>query len=451
MLVHSDTIAALATPVGTAALAIVRASGPSVPALTRSIFAQLPVARAATHADYRDIQGQLLDDVVFTYFAAPNSYSGEDIVEISCHGNPFIAQKILEDLFGRGCRPAEAGEFTKRSFLNGRLDLSQAEAVMDLIHARSERALTAANQQLKGSLGRHMDGLIAKVLVILAQLEAYIDFPEEDLPPEDKTGVISALDDLLISTRQLSATSRYGTVLRDGLRTVIVGEPNAGKSSLLNRLVGHDRALVSPEPGTTRDYLEEGIALGPHYLRLIDTAGLNPAATALEEQGIRKTFEQAATADLFLWVIDSTRGLPVLPPKLVATMTPANTLAVLNKIDLVKDNNAADSAVPFPSVRTSAVSGAGLDQLKQEIIRVAESIRLDIGDELIAINARHARSLDRAIQALESVGAKLRDCSPIELIASDLREAIDCFGEISGRVDNERLLDALFAKFCIGK
>lgn len=451
MLFHPDTIAALATPVGTSAIAVVRASGPSVGEMTRGIFGELPAARVATHADYRDTRGRLLDDVVFTYFAAPNSYSGEDVVEVSCHGNPFIAQKVLEDLFARGCRPAEAGEFTKRAFLNGRLDLSQAEAVMDLIHARSERALAAANQQLRGSLGRHMERLVSELLAVLAHLEAYIDFPEEDLPPEDQQTALGALERLLVSTRQLIATSHYGTVLRNGLRTVIVGEPNAGKSSLLNRLVGHERALVSPEPGTTRDYLEEGIALGAHYLRLIDTAGLNPTATSLEERGIKKTFEQASTADLFLWVIDSTGPLPSLPGSLAAVMTRANTLVVFNKSDLPDSRLTKQTALNFPFVHVSALTGDGTDLLKLEIIRVAESIRMDVGGELIAINARHAMSLEAAILALESARDKMLDQSPIELTSSDLRDALDRFGDISGRVDNERLLDALFARFCIGK
>lgn len=272
-----DTIAALATPAGTSAIAVVRASGPQVPELVRAIFGAPPPPRLAQHADYRDRGGGLVDDVLFTFFAGPNSFTGEDTVEISCHGNPFIAQKILGDLLARGCRPAEAGEFSKRAFLNGRMDLSQAEAVMDLIHARSERALAAANQQLRGALGRHMESLISQLVNILAMIEAYIDFPEEDLPDEDRKRVQDQLAKLLKDTSRLLATTHYGELLREGIKTVIVGEPNAGKSSLLNCLVGRDRALVSSEPGTTRDYLEERIAIGSHWLRLIDTAGLNAA------------------------------------------------------------------------------------------------------------------------------------------------------------------------------
>ena len=227
--------------------------------MARAIFDLLPPPRTAHHGDYRDRDGKIVDDVLTTFFTAPHSYTGEDVLEISSHGNPFIAQKILEDLLSRGCRSAEAGEFTKRAFLNGRIDLSQAEAVMDLIHARSERALEAANHQLRGSLGRQLEKLTDELLSTLARVEAYIDFPDEDLPAEDRAIVHRAAERVRTHTERLLATQHYGELLRDGLKTVILGEPNAGKSSLLNRLVGRDRALVSAEPGTTRDFLEERI------------------------------------------------------------------------------------------------------------------------------------------------------------------------------------------------
>jgi len=444
----SDTIAALATPVGTSALAIVRTSGPRSLALVTEIFAEDPLPRAAQHADYKDASGRLVDDVLFTYFAAPNSFTGEDTLEISCHGNPFIAQKILEDLLARGCRPAEAGEFSKRAFLNGRMDLSQAEAVMDLIHARSERALAAANQQLRGALGRHMETLISQLVNVLAQVEAYIDFPDEDLPAENRQAVLRQLDGLTEAARRLLATNHYGALLREGVKTVIVGAPNAGKSSLLNQLVGRERALVSPEPGTTRDYLEECIAIGPHWLRLIDTAGLNSAPSSLEKRGIDKTFEQAGSADLFLWVLDSTLPTAELPPILFTRMTPANTIAVLNKDDLP---SVARATLPFPAISLSALHGAGLEALQAQIVKLAETFRVETGDDLIAINARHASALGQAISCLASARQKLADELFSELLASDLRGALDAFGQISGKIDNERMLDQLFANFCIGK
>jgi tRNA modification GTPase len=446
----TDTIAALATPAGTSAIAVVRASGPQVATVVTAIFGETPLPRVARHADYKDAAGQLVDDVLFTYFAAPNSFTGEDTVEISCHGNPFIAQKILEDLFLRGCRPAEAGEFSKRAFLHGRMDLSQAEAVMDLIHARSERALAAANQQLRGALGRQMDSLISQLVNLLAMIEAYIDFPEEDLPAEDRQAVLRSLAQLKTDTSRLLATSHYGAMLRDGIKTVILGEPNAGKSSLLNRLVGRDRALVSAEPGTTRDYLEERVLVGAHALRLIDTAGLNPTPTVLEQRGIEKTLEQAAEADLFLWVIDATRPMPTLPPATAARLTPANTLAVFNKIDL---GAAPTPALPagFTVVHLSALTGTGFESLHAAIAQRADAFQIQVGAELIAINARHAHALEQARLCLEAASAKLATENPNELVSSDLRCAMDAFGQISGKIDHERVLDQLFATFCIGK
>ena len=447
-----DTIAALATPVGTSAIAVVRASGPRTADLVREIFGTLPPPRSAQHADYRDLAGVLVDDVLFTYFAGPHSFTGEDTVEISSHGNPFIAQKILKDLLARDCRSAEPGEFSKRAFLNGRMDLSQAEAVMDLIGARSDRALTAANQQLRGALGRHMAGLISQLVELLAKIEAYIDFPEEDLPKEDRQVMQKQLEELLSGTRRLLATNHYGDLLREGIKTVILGEPNAGKSSLLNRLVGRERALVSPEPGTTRDYLEERVAIGQHWLRLIDTAGLNAAPSPLEKRGIDKTLEQAAEGDLFLWVIDSTAVVPALPVHLAAQLTPANTIVVLNKVDLPA---AMQRRLPpeflFPVVSVSALKGCGIEILQAAVIRLAEGFHVETGDELVAINARHAYTLEEAMRSLNEAGLKLSTNQASELVASDLRAALHSFGQISGKIENEKILDQLFASFCIGK
>jgi tRNA modification GTPase len=449
----TDTIAALATPVGTSAIAVVRVSGPECAALAAEIFGAAPLpARVARHADYRDVQGRIVDDVLVTFFQGPHSYTGEDSLEISSHGNPFIAQSILADLLKRGCRVAEAGEFTRRAFLGGRMDLSQAEAVMDLIHARSERALAAANQQLRGSLGRHLGELTEGLLLVLARIEAYIDFPDEDLPPEDRRIVAEELDRVLRGTARLLATHHYGELLRDGIKTVIIGEPNAGKSSLLNRLVGRDRALVSPEPGTTRDFIEERIILGPHCLRLIDTAGLNPAPAALEKLGMDKTLERAAEADLFLWVLDATRPCPVLPAEVMKRLNPANTVVLLNKTDLLGGRPTVAIAPSVLSViGLSALTGDGLEALTDRVVALADASRQDQGEEIIAINARHADALRRARECLETARLKIADQGAVELLASDIRGALDAFGEIAGKIDNERMLDHLFKTFCIGK
>ncbi len=451
-----DTIAALATPTGTSAIALLRTSGPGAVKLAQEIFGENPPPRLSRHSDYHDHGGGLVDDVLFTFFAGPNSYTGEDSLEISCHGNPFIAQKILEDLIARGCRLAEPGEFTKRAFLNGRMDLSQAEAVMDLISARSERALAAANRQLRGSLGKHMGALTDRLLNVVARVEAYIDFPEEDLPPEDQSLLDRELAGIAADTSRLLATSHYGQLLRDGIKTVIVGPPNVGKSSLLNRLVGRERALVSPEPGTTRDFIEERILVGSHCLRIIDTAGLNPRPAPLEKLGMNKTLECIAEADLLLVVLDGSDPTAAIPAALVSEDLTEKCIIIFNKNDLYDKRLAppiasSDASGKITTLDISAQTGAGLSELIDVIARSADRFKGDFDHEFIAINTRHSGALENALSQLKDASEKLAKGEAFELLASDLRGALAYFGEIVGKFDNEAMLDRLFATFCIGK
>jgi len=323
---------------------------------------------------------------------------------------------------------------------------------MDLIHARSERALAAAQRQLAGALGRHLDGLIQDLLATLARIEAYIDFPDEDLPVEDRRRVVDGVANVLRGTKRLLATHRYGDLLREGVKTVLLGAPNAGKSSLLNALVGRDRALVSAEPGTTRDFLEEPLQIGPHLLRLIDTAGLNPAPGEIERLGIAKTLERLTEADLVLWVADCTQALPALPAETKALLRPDNTLLVLNKVDLLPDPPLVASLLP--QVYVSARTGSGLEELRAAIVAHADSLAPGLAqEEHLAVNARHADALRRAEASLRSAREGLESLPPrpIELVSADLRAGLDALGEIAGRIDNERMLDSLFATFCIGK
>ncbi len=462
---------ALATPAGTSAIAVLRISGPLCAEFSRSLYGVSLAPRNAQVVRHRESVGNgILDTVVATFHQAPASYTGEDVLELSCHGNPFIVRRLIDDLCARGCRPARPGEFTQRAFLGGKLDLSQAEAVMDVISARSERALAAAQQQLDGVLGRHLAGLNSELLDALARVEAYIDFPDEDLPTEDREVVRSAIDRVLGGTRRLLATRHYGEILRLGIRTVIVGAPNAGKSSLLNRIVGYERAIVSSEPGTTRDFIEESFLAGAHSVRLIDTAGLNPAPGEIERMGIEKTLENVRTADLLLWVIDLSCPTPAFPRELsVMTNLPA-ILVIGSKADLVSPEHARKSlsieeleksglpallAPKMESLAVSAHTGEGVPALINAIEHVAEGFQSLTGDEIIAVNARHAHALERAKTSLESALHLLRSeaqpPSPPELISSDLREALEAMGEIQGKFDNERMLDRLFAAFCIGK
>jgi tRNA modification GTPase len=446
-----DTIVAPATATGEAALAVIRVSGPLVPGLAAAIFGCTPPPRQARLGGYCSLDGRILDSLVFVYFAGGKSYTGEPLLELTPHGNPWLVRRILDDLIARGCRLAQPGEFTRRAFLNGKLDLSQAEAVVQLIQARSDRALEAARRQLAGSVGESVNRLVDNLLQVTAGLEAYIDFPEEDLPPEDQQGPARGLLELISEMEHLIATRQYASLLHDGVKCVILGEPNVGKSSLLNALTGEDRVIVSAEPGTTRDYVEERIHVGPYLLRVIDTAGLHEAASALEEQGIHRSLQQIQSADILLVVLDSTRPSPTLPDSVVAALGARNTVIVENKTDLAVNPELAGFAADCPHVRICAASHAGLDQLRSAVRHSLEEGLVIPDESAVIVSARHADALQRAKKALACGLEKLRGEVAAELVASDLRDAIDAMGEITGRIDNESMLDRLFSQFCIGK
>lgn len=447
-----ETIVALATPRGESAIALIRVSGPACAELfAAAMGVDSPTPRLAKLCAYKAIDGTKIDQVLTTFFADKRSYTGEPMLEISCHGSPLIAQRIVEDLLARGCKTAEPGEFTRRAFMNGKLDLSQAEAVVDIIRARSDRALEAAQAQLEGAVGRRVNAIIEQVLQISAEVEAYIDFPEEDLPPEDQAGPLKSLLDLQADMQSLIAQSRYRTLMQEGIRTVILGAPNAGKSSLLNALVGDDRAIVSAEPGTTRDFIEDRILIGPYALRIIDTAGIREATNEIEEEGIRRTLDQLRRAEICLLVVDAATELPELSPALIEQLQQHRVIVVANKIDLPQ---VADLAALFPEAvhcRVSAKTGEGVEQLREQIGGLLETEVFADSTGDVLISARHAEALSDAKQLMAEAARKLKADEPVELAAGDLREAREALARISGKVDNEAMLDRLFATFCIGK
>jgi len=451
---HSaDTIVAQATAHGSAAISVIRISGPLAPALVQGIFGSKTAhPRRAHRGNYLDQGGTLVDDVLYTLFPQPHSYTGDHVVEISCHGNPLIVQKILQDLVHRGCRLAEPGEFTRVAFLNGQMDLSQAEAVIDVIRAQSDRALAAAHHQLQGALSSRVTKNIETLLQVIAHLEAYIDFPEEDLPAEDETGPVRTTRELVKDLQRLASTSRYGALLRDGVKTIILGAPNAGKSSLLNRLVGHDRVIVSDEPGTTRDAVEERLSIGPYSIRLLDTAGIRSSDNKLELLSIEKTMDQVEQADLFLLILDATLPHPALPGALRDRLNASNTLVVHNKVDLLPPTS---TTLPtwhgLPEVRVSALTGLGIEELENRLQATIDAFNPLACEEFVAVSARHAEALQEAARALETALAQWARAEPAELVASHLREALHALGQITGQVDNEAMLDTLFSTFCIGK
>ena len=449
----ADTIIALSTPVGESAIAMIRLTGPACLELSTAISGkvQAPVARMATFFRYRSLSGSILDECVMTYFEDGASFTGEAMLEICPHGNPLIVQNILEDLSARGCRHAEPGEFTRTAFLNGKMDLSQAEAVADLIHARSARSIEAAQRQLHGSVGRKMSELTDRLLSVMAHLEAYIDFPEEDLPDENQTGPASDLRALTREMQQLIETQHYNAVLHDGIKTMIVGEPNVGKSSLINALTGTDRAIVSDRPGTTRDYISAYLMVGPWRIEILDTAGLRLAEDQIEQIGMDHVIEQAATAAFFLLVLDAASPSPPLPAELLEKMTPQNTLILENKADLSNAAAHRDFLPEFTHLSLSVLENEGLNELRQVWQSAIESSLAIPQNDGVIVNARHASALNEAVEALELALCKLRDGELTELVSADLRDAIEFIGKVVGKVDNERMLDSLFKQFCIGK
>ncbi len=445
---HRTTIAAVATPPGIAAVSLVRISGPAAIqvadlATDGKVSAQAP--RSSRHCRVRDAEGGTIDDGLMTVFPGPHSYTGEDSVEFTGHGGILVTREVLGRFLACGALPAGPGEFTRRAFLNGKLDLTQAEGVMDLISAQTRLSLRAARSQLEGVLGRRTTEARDQLLETLAHLEAWIDFPEEDIDPQTGALLRSRIQAVLDTVDSLLATADQGRVLREGVRTVIFGEPNVGKSSLLNRLLGFERAIVSDIAGTTRDTIEETINLHGIPLRLVDTAGVREALDRIEAEGIQRTVRQIEAADLLLEIADASKPKPA---DAVFPASAAKHLLVLNKLDLGEHPSWAGA----DAVRLSCNTGEGFDILSNTIRDTLHFSEVDWGEHAVAINARHQASLMLARVGLIAALELLENpASDTELAAIDLREALDALGEIPGRVDTEDLLGVIFSRFCIGK
>ncbi|MEC9228631.1 MAG: GTP-binding protein, partial [Verrucomicrobiota bacterium] len=331
-------------------------------------------------------------------------------------------------------------------------DLSQAEAIADLIRARSDRSIEIAQRQLHGSVGRKMSELTDNILSIMAQVEAYIDFPEEDLPGENVAGPSQELGIVIKQLNQLIQTQQYSAILHEGIKTLIVGEPNVGKSSLINVLTGSQRAIVSDTPGTTRDFIASFMMLGSYRIEILDTAGLHKASDEIEKLGIQNTLEQAETADFFLLVLDAAEPFPTLPEELLEHMSSSNTLVLENKMDLHKAQSLAAFLPDLTHCAVSLKTKKGLEDFKDQWLALIElGLSAPSSVEGIVVNARHAAALSKSVEALELAANKLRMGELPELIAADLRSAVESIGAVVGRVDNERMLDSLFKQFCIGK
>lgn len=442
-----DTIAAISTPPGEGAIAVIRISGPAAVAIAERLFKPAnPVSplreRVLRFGCFRNQDGKL-DEGMAVVFRAPRSYTGEDMAEFHCHGGVLVVSRILEAVLRTDARAAEPGEFTRRAFVNGKMDLTQAEAVMDVIRASTPLALRAAEEQLAGRLGREVEEIRSHILRTVAHVEAYIDFPEEGIEPHTGERLLAEIGQVYERIERLLATANEGRILREGVRLVLCGEPNVGKSSLLNRLLGFERAIVSAIPGTTRDTIEEFASLRGIPFRITDTAGLRETMDAVEREGVERARLAMGQADVIVRIADVTQN-PNFEPR-------EGEILALNKVDLTDRATAAKRLPTARAVAISCLTGEGIDQLVDLIVGKVRGNQATDAPMLAAINTRHQVCLERAGARLQEAGEKIRNRVDPELISVPLREALDAVGEVVGVADTEEILGEIFGTFCIGK
>lgn len=465
-----DTIAAIATPIGEGGIGVIRISGRDAQAVAERTFRPIsgvPVAGQPTHTAHYGfahdpISDEIIDDGVLTIFRAPRSYTGEDSVEISCHGGIVPMRRVLEAVLRAGARLAEPGEFTKRAFLNGRIDLAQAEAVLDIIRARTDEAMKVAKLQFDGVLSSRVRMIREELLGITAQVEASIDFPEdvEEVRPER---VAASIREAISHVVGLLQTADRGKLYREGIQTAIAGRPNVGKSSLLNALLRESRAIVTPIPGTTRDVIEESINIRGIPVRTIDTAGVREAQDMVEQMGVDRAKETVEQADLVLAVLDAEQGFTQEDRDLLLSLAGKRLIAVLNKTDLVREADAEALADQIrgwvegnlPSqvcvVKTAAPSNEGIVELEDAIAETILAGGFSQADGAIVSNMRHKQALEEARSSLEEALRTAESGMPLDCVSIDIRASLDALGSITGETVSEDVIDRIFSEFCVGK
>lgn len=460
-----DTIAAVSTPPGEGGIGIVRLSGKEAISIADRIFVspagKLPSGARSHSVIYGFIKdpdtSEKIDEVIVTVMRAPRTYTREDVVEINCHGGMLPLRRILGSVISQGSRPAEPGEFTRRAFLNGRVDLSQAEAVIDVIKARTEQAERMAIQQLEGRLSAEITALRDCVTESCALVETYIDFPEEEVELPDSASFISSMQDILDRLSALSRSFEEGRLFREGAAMAIVGKPNVGKSSLLNTLLKKDRAIVTDLPGTTRDIIEEGLNIDGIPVRIMDTAGIREAHDLAEAEGIRRSLAAIEGADIILAVYDASRVLDRADRQIIEKVNNKKTISVINKWDISNgDFDAEDNGLNiYPTVKISALRGEGIDVLKDTIVAALLSNKAmpgqDSAADILITNVRHKQLVDGAFASLWQARGTFEKGEPLEVTALFLREALNSLGEIIGVVTTDDILNKIFSEFCIGK
>ncbi len=461
--VDRDTIAAIATPPGEGAISVIRVSGPDALQIADRAFrggGKLSDAPGYTvhYGGLFDGGGGMVDEVLATVFRGPRSFTGEDSVEFSCHGGIVVTRAVLDAVIVCGARQAEPGEFSRRAFLNGRIDLSQAEAVADLIAARSARGRAMSLEQLTGRLGSRVRQLRSRLTDLCSLLEIDLDFAEEGLSIIGGDEITRRIQEIDSSLEQMAGSYEAGRIARDGVTVVLAGKPNAGKSSLFNAFLKESRAIVTPIPGTTRDYLEESVSIGGILFRIIDTAGIRPSVDLIEIEGIDRSWRSVKAADLILLLVDS--SMPVNPDDHISFLGQLDesqqVIVVLNKSDIAHDLRPDKAVGPeiarrFPVVTISAVTCEGVAALEQKMLESVAARKQDMADGGAVTNQRQLEAINRGRSALSGALSALRNGVTNDLIAFDIRESLAALGEITGEVTSEDVLNNIFAKFCIGK
>lgn len=457
-----DTIAAVATAIGEGGIGIIRISGSHALPIADELFKSSKGRRVSEIKNFQAAYGNILDpdsqtmvdEVLLLVMRGPHSYTCEDIVEIHCHGGPVALKKILSLVFSKGARPAEPGEFTKRAFLNGRLDLTQAEAVIDVIRAKTDASLKIAVGHLSGALSEKIKNLRHEILGMIAQLEAAIDFPEDDIEETSAHQVAIATNKAIAEVDFLLATAQTGKILRDGLETVIIGKPNVGKSSLLNALVGESKAIVTDVPGTTRDVIEEFINVKGIPLKIIDTAGIRDTEDIVEKIGVERARKIMSTADLVLLLLDSSQPLGEEDRKMLELLQEKQTLVLINKSDLPQQldlNAVLEYTLPQSVFQISVAQGRGIQDVEQAIADKVYTGQVTQGEGSFVNNARHENLLRQVKSHLQEVLTTIEQAMPPDCIVVDLRDAWDKLGAITGDTVGEDIIDQIFTQFCIGK
>ncbi|MFA4910747.1 MAG: tRNA uridine-5-carboxymethylaminomethyl(34) synthesis GTPase MnmE [Desulfobacteria bacterium] len=459
-MIDEDTIAAIATPFGMGGIGIIKISGPKSFEIAKKIFRRKARSSALKpyHLHYGEVidtqDGSVIDEALLSFMQKPTSYTKEDVVEINCHSGFLVLQKVLEIVLKEGGRLAEPGEFTKRAFINGRIDLSQAEAVVDIVNSQTNASLRVATQQLKGVLSKEIIKLKEDLSNVLTHIEASIDFPEEDiniLPPHE---LLTRIKGLMDNIRTLIDSYEEGRFYREGISAIIIGKPNVGKSSLLNALLKEKRAIVTSIPGTTRDIIEEAISVKGFPLKIIDTAGMGDTKDIIEEEGIRLAKEKLASADLVILVIDSSQELDQGDFDIVAGLIDKKVIVALNKIDLVQESSiskAKDKLKNYPIVPISALYSQGIEELKEAAFSAITQHKLESPPSVFITNIRHKIALEKALENLAHAKESLIKEMSQEFTALDIQLSLKCLGEIVGETTSDDILDRIFSEFCIGK